>query len=54
MKKEAYERLEMDVTQFDIEDVITTSGADSSTGPAYYWGDYELGTGGEGIIPPGF
>lgn len=29
MKKELYERLEMDVTRFDIEDVITTSG----TGP---------------------
>ena len=26
MIKEAYERLSMDVTQFDIEDVITTSG----------------------------
>ena len=26
MKKESYERLNMDVTTFDIEDVITTSG----------------------------
>jgi hypothetical protein len=26
MIKEAYERLSMDVTQFDVEDVITTSG----------------------------
>lgn len=26
MKKETYERLLMDVTEFDTEDVITTSG----------------------------
>ncbi len=26
MIKEAYERLELDVTEFDIEDIITTSG----------------------------
>lgn len=26
MKKESYERLNMDVTKFDVEDVITTSG----------------------------
>ena len=26
MIKEAYERLSMDVTEFDVEDVITTSG----------------------------
>ena len=26
MIKEAYERLSMDVTEFDIEDIITTSG----------------------------
>ncbi len=26
MNKETYERLSMDVTQFDVEDVITTSG----------------------------
>ena len=25
MRKECYERLKMDVTRFDIEDVITTS-----------------------------
>ena len=25
MRKESYERLKMDVTRFDIEDVITTS-----------------------------
>ncbi len=26
MNKETYERLSMDVTKFDVEDVITTSG----------------------------
>ena len=26
MKKETYERLAIDVTEFDVEDVITTSG----------------------------
>ena len=26
MNKETYERLNMDVTQFDTEDIITTSG----------------------------
>ena len=26
MNKEAYERVEMDVTEFDVEDVIMTSG----------------------------
>ena len=53
MKKETYERLEMDVTQFDIEDVITTSGVGPSTDPDYIWDPYELGTGGVGT-PPGF
>ena len=28
MIKETYERLNMDVTKFDVEDVITTSGID--------------------------
>ena len=54
MIKETYERLTMDVTKFDVEDVITTSGVGPSTDPDYDWGDYELGTGGEGIMPPGF
>ena len=30
MMKETYERLAMDVTQFDVEDVITTSGVEPS------------------------
>ena len=33
MNKETYERLEMDVTQFDVEDVITTSGIGPGPGP---------------------
>ena len=33
MMKETYERLEMDVTQFDVEDVITTSGVGPGPGP---------------------
>ena len=41
MNKESYERLQMDVTKFDVEDVITTSGV----GP---------GGGGGGSTPPAF
>ena len=33
MNKEAYERLAMDVTKFDVEDVITTSGVGPGPGP---------------------
>lgn len=33
MHKEAYERLQMDVTKFDVEDIITTSGVDPSDAP---------------------
>ena len=33
MNKETYERLNMDVTTFDIEDVITTSGVGPGPGP---------------------
>ena len=33
MNKETYERLLMDVTEFDTEDVITTSGGGSGPGP---------------------
>lgn len=44
MMKETYERLEMDVTQFDVEDVITTSGVDPDSGsePGYVPIGYEL------------
>ena len=31
MNKETYERLAMDVTKFDVEDVITTSGEGGDT-----------------------
>ncbi len=34
MNKEIYERLAMDVTKFDVEDVITTSG-EEPTGTQY-------------------
>lgn len=33
MNKETYERLMMDVTKFDVEDVITTSGVGPGPGP---------------------
>ncbi len=33
MNKETYERLLMDVTEFDTEDVITTSGEEPGPGP---------------------
>ena len=43
MIKEAYERLSMDVTQFDVEDVITTSGVTPGGGDSHNLnpGDYE-------------
>ena len=44
MNYEIYERLEMDVTQFDAEDIITTSGTGGGTG------GQGGGTGG-GVIP---
>ena len=61
MIKEAYERVEMDVTQFDVEDIITTSGVGPGGGggtePATEQptteplGPYELPAGG---LPVGF
>ena len=33
MNKEAYESIKMDVTEFDVEDVITTSGAQPQFDP---------------------
>ena len=45
MNYEIYERLEMDVTQFDAEDIITTSGtggAGGGTGGGVIPTDYEL------------
>ncbi|MBQ6413202.1 MAG: hypothetical protein IJI19_06980 [Ruminococcus sp.] len=43
MNKEAYERLLMDVTEFDTEDVITTSGEPELKKDIY-----------EDLIPTGF
>ena len=49
MIKEAYERRELDVTEFDIEDIITTSGIgpggggdEPSTEPTQPLDPYEL------------
>lgn len=49
MIKKAYERLELDVTEFDIEDIITTSGIgpggggdEPSTEPTQPLDPYEL------------
>ena len=39
MIKETYERLLMDVTEFDTEDVITTSGVGPGGGPPPYYDD---------------
>ena len=36
MNKETYERLAMDVTKFDVEDVITTSGGGTSEHPVSF------------------
>lgn len=50
MHKEAYERLSLDVTRFDIEDVITTSGQ-----PAYKPGEFEMvGSTNVGPMPGSF
>ncbi len=35
LNKETYERLLMDVTKFDAEDIITTSGEGTTTRPAF-------------------
>ena len=51
MNKETYERLLMDVTEFDVEDVITTSGVTPGGGgsdPSWYWNPYE-----DGFMPNG-
>ena len=51
MNHETYERLSMDVTPFDAEDIITTSGAGGGSGGQssdFVLGDYEL------PLPPGF
>lgn len=47
MIKEAYERLFLDVTQFDVEDIITTSGVgpgggEPTTDPTQPLDPYEL------------
>ena len=36
MMKETYERLAMDVTKFDVEDVITTSGEGTGEHPVSF------------------
>lgn len=33
MKKETYERMSLVITEFDVEDVITTSGVTPGPGP---------------------
>ena len=52
MIKETYERLAMDVTQFDAEDIITTSGETPIDPPTHNTtlGRYEQGIG----LPLGF
>lgn len=42
MNKVTYERLKMDVTQFETEDVITTSGETPVTPPPFVPGDWEM------------
>ena len=48
MNKETYERLYMDVTQFDAEDVITTS---EETMPDLIYDDNQGGAAGGIVIP---
>ena len=45
MTKETYERLLMDVTEFDVEDIITTSGegGDEPTAHTTHAGRFEGG-----------
>lgn len=46
MNKETYERLYMDVTQFDTEDIITTSGEEPTpTAHTLTQGRFEQGIG---------
>ena len=48
MIKEAYKSLELDITRFDIEDVITTSGigpGEDENPPDFDTGIYELPNG---------
>lgn len=52
MIKESYERLMMDVTEFDSEDVITTSGVGPGGIPSYYDDGMELWNGSNGAVPP--
>lgn len=51
MIKESYERLMMDVTEFDSEDVITTSGIGGP--PAYYDDGMEQSNGANTAVPSG-
>ena len=44
MNKETYERLLMDVTEFDTEDVITTSGVGPGPGPGSDAPDFAPGS----------
>lgn len=51
MDYETYERLEMDVTKFDAEDVITTSGIGGGGGGGTGGGGSDTPGGGGGGIP---
>lgn len=51
MIKESYERLMMDVTEFDAEDVITTSGVGPAGGPPAYYDDGMEQS--NGVVPSG-
>lgn len=54
MIKESYERLLIDVTKFDIEDVITTSGQEPTPPiPGLHFGPNEMGTSSSAGIPFG-
>lgn len=57
MIKESYERLMMDVTEFDAEDVITTSGVGPGPGdgpPGWDNDPWETGKStGQSVVPPG-
>ena len=55
MIKETYERLLMDVTEFDAEDIITTSGEEPGPGPDINPHSTTLGRFEQGLgLPLGF
>ena len=52
MNKEIYERMSLEITEFDTEDIIITSGEEPVNPPAYY-DDPNESTAGFPTVPGG-